>query len=98
MMQFLGDRLQYPEDAREYGIEGKVIVQFVIDEQGNVSHATLMKDIGGGCGKEALRVVRSMPRWQPGRQNGKPVKVYYRLPVMFKLADEEPVAPAVQER
>jgi protein TonB len=92
MPEFIGDlnrylalRITYPQRAREAGIEGKVIVQFVVDERGNVTFAKVLRGIGGGCDEEALRVVNSMPGWKPGKQNGIAVKVYYTLPIRFML-------------
>ena len=85
MLQFVYRNLKYPEEARENETEGTVIVRFFIDEEGVVNEATISKDIGDGCGDEALRVVNSMPDWHPGTQRGIPVKVYINLPVRFRL-------------
>lgn len=76
---------KYPRLARENNIEGTVYVQFVIEKDGSISNVTLLRDIGYGCGKEALRVVNSMPKWKPGRQRGKPVRARYNLPIKFNL-------------
>ena len=88
LMKFLNKNLRYPPAARENGIEGRVVVQFVVDETGNISDLQVLRDIGGGCAEEAVRVVKQMPNWKPGKQNGNPVKVYYKLPVTFKLGTE----------
>lgn len=86
LMKFLQKNIRYPSLARENGLEGKVIVKFYVDTDGTVRDPTVLKDnVGGGCGDEAIRVVKSMPKWTPGSQRGKPVKVYYTLPVTFKL-------------
>jgi protein TonB len=82
---YLNRHTRYPEPARENHIQGKVIVQFVVDENGQVTVAKIMRGIGGGCNEEALRVVRSMPKWKPGKQNGRAVKVYFTLPIHFVL-------------
>jgi protein TonB len=82
---YLAANVRYPEAARESGIEGRVQIEFVVDEQGNVTNAHILRGIGGGCDEEALRVVAAMPRWKPGRQNGTPVKVYFSLVVKFLL-------------
>ena len=75
--------------ARENGIEGTAVVQFVVDRDGTVKDVSVLKEIGGGCGEEASRVVNTMNesgiKWTPGRQRGRPVKVQFRLPVRFKL-------------
>lgn len=86
LMKFLQKNIRYPSLARENGLEGKVIVKFYIDTDGTVRDPLVLKDgVGGGCGDEAVRVVKAMPKWTPGSQRGKTVKVYYTLPVTFKL-------------
>jgi protein TonB len=82
---FIRDNLRYPLAAREEEIEGKVIITFVVNAQGAIEGAEVRRGIGGGCDKEALRVVNAMPKWKPGRQQGKPVKVYFTLPISFRL-------------
>ena len=62
-----------------------MIVEFVVDEDGRISDVKVLRDIGSGCGQEAVRVVKMMPKWMPGKQNGKPVKTYFTLPVIFRL-------------
>ncbi len=85
LLRYLSNNINYPSDARRNQIEGRVILEFVVDEHGQVGNVNIVHDIGGGCGEEAKRVVERMPKWSPGRQNGKPVKVYYTLPVSFRL-------------
>jgi len=86
MMLYLKTNLQYPQTAKQNGLEGKVIIKFVIDVDGSIKDPVILKDgIGGGCGDEAIRLVKSMPKWKPGEQRGKPAKVYYTLPVTFRL-------------
>lgn len=82
---YLAKSVKYPPTARENGIEGRVVVNFVVNEDGHISNAVVKRGIGGGCNDEALRVINSMPAWKPGKQNGRPVKVYYTLPINFKL-------------
>jgi periplasmic protein TonB len=82
---YLNSHLRYPPFARENGIEGRVVVEFVVNEDGSVSNASVKKGIGGGCDEEALRVVNSMPKWKPGKQNDRNVKVYMLLPIVFRL-------------
>jgi len=82
---YLGKNTHYPDAAKEANIDGRVIVKFVVNEDGNVSDVQIVRGIGGGCDEEAKRVVQSMPKWKPGKQNGKPVKVYFTLPIVFKL-------------
>lgn len=85
LYQFLGSNLSYPDTAKEQNITGKVIVSFVVEKDGRITNAKVIKDIGGGCGEEALRVVNKMPRWKPGKQKGKPVRVQFSLPFVFNL-------------
>lgn len=85
LMKYLAENIEYPAMAREANIEGVVALGFVIGKDGSISDIQVLKDIGGGCGKEASRVVKSMPKWTPGEANGHPVKVRFTLPVRFRL-------------
>jgi protein TonB len=84
-MQYLQKNLKYPEQARRMNVEGKVFVQFVIDKDGSPTDITVLKGIGSGCDEEAVRVIKNMPKWQPGKQRGKPVRVRMSLPITFRL-------------
>lgn len=83
--QYINAHLQYPDSARKEGIQGRVVVQFIINENGSVSDAKVVRGIGYGCDQEALRIISTMPYWQPGMQNGKAVKVTYSIAVPFIL-------------
>lgn len=96
MMKFLQENLKYPPDARENGIQGRVVTQFVVDEEGNISDVQILKGIGGGCDEEVVRIVKTMPKWNPGKQNGTPVKVYYKMPVTFALGSDDGKSHGVQ--
>lgn len=85
MYAYLGKNVHYPQIAIDNGITGKVHVKFVVEKDGSISNTELLNDIGGGCGDEALRVVRSMPKWKPGKQNGNLVRVQFVLPINFIL-------------
>ncbi len=85
MYKFIYDRIKYPAIARENGISGQVIVQFVVSKEGEIKNAKVMRGIGGGCNEEALRVVNQMPRWKPGKHNGRAVPVTFTLPIKFVL-------------
>lgn len=85
MYEFLRENIQYPQVAKDNSIEGKVYLRFIVDEKGRISNVVVLRSVGGGCDEEALRVVKAMPRWKPGRQRGKPVRVQYTLPVHFEL-------------
>jgi TonB family protein len=83
LYKFIEDNMQYPRLAAENGISGKVYVSFGIDTDGSVRNPRLLRDIGGGCGAEAIRIVKMMPKWKPGKQQGKAVRMQYNLPVVF---------------
>jgi len=85
MLKFIRDNLQYPQIAAEMAISGKVFLQFVVEKNGRISNIKVLRGIGGGCDEEAIRVVKLMPNWKPGMQNGKPVPVYLTLPIIFSL-------------
>jgi len=83
--QYTLNNLQYPPIAVENGVQGTVVIGFTVNKDGTRSNVRIMKDIGYGCGTAALELVNSMPLWEPGLQNGKPVAVRYQLPVTFRL-------------
>jgi protein TonB len=83
--KFVADNLKYPAIASENGVEGTVVLNFVVEENGSITNIKILRDIGNGCGTEAMRLVRAMPKWVPGQHNGRPVRVMYTLPVLFKL-------------
>ena len=89
LYNFITTHLRYPQVAKDNAIEGRVFLTFVIEKDGSITNVRIIRDIGGGCGKEAKRVVEMMPKWIPGKQNGKPVRVQYNLPVTFKLNEED---------
>ncbi|PXV64366.1 protein TonB [Dysgonomonas alginatilytica] len=85
LMRFIGSNLKYPTISVENGIEGRVIIRFVIGKDGRVSDVEIVRTLDPACDKEAMRVVKMMPKWVAGMQNGRNVSVYYTLPVLFKL-------------
>ncbi|MBR0539119.1 MAG: energy transducer TonB [Bacteroidales bacterium] len=85
LMEYVGKNIKYPQIARESGIQGRVFVSFVVEPDGSVSNVKLLRGIGGGCDEEAMRVIKNMPKWKPGKQRGKAVRVSYQIPVMFRL-------------
>lgn len=85
LFKYLQKNIQYPVLAKENNIQGVVPVSFVVGKDGSVTEVKILRDIGGGCGKEAMRVIQAMPKWVPGEANGHAVKVRYTLPVRFKL-------------
>jgi protein TonB len=89
MLEFIYKNIKYPAIARENGVDGTVVIQFVVEKDGSITDAKIVRDIGATCGAEALRVVNLMNQegyqWIPGKQRGRPVKVQFNLPVKFKL-------------
>jgi len=83
--QYVGDKIKYPPQARRMGVEGRVFVEFVIDEDGSITEVRAVKGIGAGCDEEAVRILQAAPKWKPGKQRGKPVKQRMVLPITFKL-------------
>lgn len=86
LIAYLSGELRYPEEARQSGAEGKVVTQFVVSENGSISDIQIIRSVGCGCDEEAMRVISKMPRWEPGMRNGIPVKVYFKMPITFKLS------------
>jgi protein TonB len=84
--QYLSKNLKYPTQARRMGIEGTVIVVFVVNTDGSIQDVDVLRGIGGGCDEEAIRVVSAAPKWEPGKQRGRPVRTRMRLPIRFKLS------------
>lgn len=85
LFKYLGKTVKYPPMAQDAGITGVVYMTFVVDENGKVKDPKVLRGIGGGCDEEAIRVVKAMPAWEPGKQRGKPVRVQYNLPIRFTL-------------
>ena len=85
LMKYLSSHIQYPAMAAENNVQGKVILQFVIEKDGRVGEVKLARSVDKDLDKEAIRVVKSLPKFSPGRQNGQPVRVWYTLPVSFRL-------------
>lgn len=83
--QYLRDHINYPTIAQENGIQGKVIVQFVVERDGSITQVNVIRGVDPSLDREAVRVVKSMPKWTPGKQNGQAVRVKFTLPVNFKL-------------
>lgn len=88
LMKWLSNNIKYPALAIERHIQGRVIVRFVVRTDGSIDDVTVVKSLEPSCDKEAIRAVKNMPNWIPGRQNGSPVSVYYTLPIQFKLQNQ----------
>ena len=85
MMKYIMENMKYPEQAMKEGIQGRVTVRFIVEKDGSISDVKPVLSVHPLLNKEAVRVVKSMPKWSPGKHNGKPVRVRFNLPVMFKL-------------
>lgn len=85
LYEFIRNNVKYPQLAKETGIEGTVFVQFVVEKDGTLSNVQALRKIGGGCDEEAIRVVKSMPKWKPGSQRGRNVRCSFTIPIKFTL-------------
>lgn len=85
LRRFIANSINYPQIAQENGIQGRVYIQFVVDRDGSITNASVARGVDPSLDKEALRVVNSLPKWKPGMQRGKPVKVSYTVPINFVL-------------
>ena len=88
LMKWLSNNIRYPEAAQQNDIQGRVIVKFVVEKDGSIGAATIAKGVDKDLDREALRVVKKMPRWQPGKNNGVAVRSYFTLPVTFRLQNQ----------
>ena len=84
-IKYLNENLKYPKSARESSIKGRVFVTFVVEKDGSISNVKILRGIGGGCDEEAIRVIKNMPRWIPGKQRNVPVRVQFNMPIRFVL-------------
>ena len=85
LYKYLAENIHYPEQAKNDQIQGRVVISFVVEKDGGISDAKVVRGIGGGCDEEALRVVNAMPKWTPGKMRGEVVRVNFHLPITFKL-------------
>lgn len=83
MKEYIQDNLQYPAEAKELDVHGRVFVKFVIERDGTISNVKVLRGIGSGCDEEAIRLITSMPKWKPGKQRGKEVRTYFTYPITF---------------
>lgn len=88
LMKWLSQNVRYPETAQQNDVQGRVIVKFVVEKDGSIGTATILKGVDKDLDREALRVVKKMPKWQPGKNNGVAVRSYFNLPVVFKLQNQ----------
>jgi periplasmic protein TonB len=88
LFNYLSAHIKYPSKAIENEREGKVVIGFVVNKDGEIDEMSVLKSLGYGCDEEAMRVIKDMPKWKAGKNNGKPVKVYYTLPIHFELSPQ----------
>ena len=98
MMKYVAENIKYPQAAKDKNISGRVFVGFIVEKDGSVSTVKVLRGIGGGCDEEAVRVIKEMPKWKPGMQKGKPVRVNYMMPIFFKLDDGQPAKSVKKEK
>ena len=96
LFKWLAENINYPTLAAEQGIQGRVNVSFIVRSDGSIEDVEVQKGVDPLCDKEAVRVIKMMPKWIPGKQNGKPVNVYFQLPILFKLSKDESAKPATK--
>jgi len=87
LQKFLQDNIVYPKSARESGIEGRVLIKFIVEKDGSLSNFTIVESAHPILDNEVLRLLKSMPNWTPGKENGKLINVYLTLPVIFELSN-----------
>jgi protein TonB len=85
LMKYLSENIRYPVIAQENGIEGRVICSFVVERDGSITDVQVVRGVDPSLDREAVRVIQSMPKWKPGKQRGKPVRVRFTLPIVFRL-------------
>ena len=85
MLYFIYGQIKYPAEARKYGVEGTVVISFIVKKDGQIEEAKIVREIGAGCGDECLRIVKAMPQWTPGQHEGNIVNTRFNLPVKFRL-------------
>ena len=89
LLEYIQQNITYPMAARESGVQGRVFIGFIVEKDGSVSNVQVLRGIGGGCDEEAVRLVKSFPKFKPGKNRGVPVRVSYTLPINFKLTDDK---------
>lgn len=85
MLEYIYKNIKYPTLARENGIQGMVVVSFIVEKDGSITNTKILRNLDGGCDEEALRIVQSMPKWIPGKQDNQPIRSQFNLPVRFKI-------------
>ena len=86
--EYVGDNYNYPEAAQKNKVKGRLLLQFVVEKDGSLSDSQVLQDLKYGTGEEAVRMLKNSPKWKPGIQNGKPVRVQFTLPIQLNVADD----------
>ena len=86
LMKFISENVKYPKEAEEKGLQGRVVVRYVIEKDGSISEVEIAKSVNEYLDAEAIRVVNAMPKWIPGKQKGEPVRVKFTIPITFRLS------------
>ena len=89
LLNYLSNELTYPDIAKRKGISGRVIIQFNVERDGSITNVKVVQGIGGGCDEEAQRVIENMPKWNPGLQKGRPVRVQFTIPISFTVKEKK---------
>ena len=89
LVAYMTQNVQYPEAAMQAGVQGRVVVSFIVETDGSITDCHVSQSLSPSCDAEALRVVKAMPRWIPGMDKGKPIRVMFNLPVSFKFSNDE---------
>jgi len=85
LMEYLENNVNYPEEARQRGVQGRVTVTFVVEKDGSITNISISRSADPALDKEAIRLIKSMPKWNPGMHDGQNVRVEYNVPVVFRL-------------
>jgi len=96
-IKYLQKNIHYPKEAKEAGIQGTVYVTFIIEKDGRITNVKVLRGVGGGLDKESVRVIKSMPIWEPGRQRGKAIRCQFNMPIRFILADDSVTKPLTKK-
>jgi len=86
LIKYMIGSIKYPAEAKKNGITGVVYISFIVEADGTITNAKVLEGVGGGCNEEALRVIKEMPKWIPGKNKGNPVRVQFTMPIKFKLS------------
>ncbi len=87
LMAYINKNIRYPKEAQARGVQGRVVVQFVVNKDGSICNERVVRSVDSQLDAEAIRIIRSMPNWKPGKQRGEPVRVNFTIPITYRLAN-----------